>query len=307
MELINFETIETGLLPSEITEKKLIELKQSCLLLVVASESDTKGYEECKEMRGRVRTLRIDIENRRKERKAGALEFGRRLDSEARRLTSLFEDGERHLIEQIKIVDDAEKRKQEAAAKIANDRFEERSRLLQSYRAAFSFGELQVATEESFQAMLLKAKNEFELLEAERKANQVKLDELEQERVAQALKIRQQEKEATALREQLIAKQQAEIAAQEKERILAEQKLLAERAENDRRERERLDAERAEAARVESERIAAEDKKREEEKKARKLVADKALFEKIMRDFPTVEVAWVEIARLTKLTQGNNL
>lgn len=82
--------------------------------------TDSKSYKEVKQAIARVRSLRVSVEKKRKELKADALTYGRRVDAEAKRLTKLILPIENRLKE-IKLAEDerraAIKAEQEAKEK----------------------------------------------------------------------------------------------------------------------------------------------------------------------------------------------
>jgi alanyl-tRNA synthetase len=142
-------------------------------------------------------------------------------------------------------------------------------------------------------------KHLFQLEEAKKREEELKVLR-EREAIAQEEK-RRADAEATRLREELIAKQREELAQKERE-IAAEReaqaKLNSEREAKQREEEEKArKAQAEEAARLKAEVEA----KQAAEAEARKQVADKKMFDKIQIDFPTIESAWVEIARCYKI------
>lgn len=289
-EIINLSEMATGLLPAATTEEMLLDIHNECLALKVTGLLDLDGYEKCKEMRKRVRSLRIDIEQRRKERKADALEYGRRLDSEARRLTSVVVEGEQHLIAQMNIIDDEKKRREAEAARLAKEQLDSRLAQLQQYRAEYHLEAVKTMDDASFADLLACSKTEYEEEQRKRREDQERLLQLEAEAKAREKQIAEEEAKNKRLQEELLAQQRAEIAEKEK-------KLIAERVAREREEAERQAEESARQA-AEAKAKAA---KAKAEAEARKKVGDKKLFEQIKIDFPTLEVAWIEIARLRKL------
>ena len=66
-------------------------------LLTIAGLDDKEGFRAVKEGRLKLKKTRTAIENRRKELKAGALEYGRKVDAVAKELTDLIEPAEKTL------------------------------------------------------------------------------------------------------------------------------------------------------------------------------------------------------------------
>lgn len=92
------------------TERGLAELR-SRLAGRVYDVTTGKGLDEAKKDRAECRSLRVDLEAKRKEIKAPALDYCRRIDSEAKRITAEIEAMEDPIDQQIK----AEEARKEAA------------------------------------------------------------------------------------------------------------------------------------------------------------------------------------------------
>ena len=110
--------IKTELQKYNITDAFIYELKNKYLNLKVENINDQYNYTLAKQGHQEVKSIRIEIEKKRKELKSSVLEYGRAVDSEAKRLTSEVNEIEEHLLEQRKIVEDEKERirkeKQEA-------------------------------------------------------------------------------------------------------------------------------------------------------------------------------------------------
>lgn len=205
-----------------------------------------EGYEETRLAIAHLRTTRTAIEKRRVELKADALEFGRRVDTVAKRLTLLVSEIEDPLKERKAAIDDAKARAARAAedaaraaaeAKAKAEREAEEKRIaeerakLEAQQAVFA--EAQRKADEERRQADERARVERERVEAEQRAAQAKIDAQRAELEAQQHAIREEE-EAGARAEQ--ERQHAERA-----RIAAEERAAAEAA-----------AAVAEAARVEA-------------------------------------------------------
>ena len=193
------------------------------------------GYKRVSEAIAVVRTMRTGVEKRRVDLKKSALEWGRKVDSEAKRLTELLLVVETPLKEAKQRVDDfkadREKAEREAATK------EEQARI----RAA------QLAEDK-------RLAGEREILAKERAAQEAERKRIEAEREAAAAERRKAEAELQVERDR-IAAEQREI---EHQRFCAEEKERLVREANERqaqKERDRVAAEEAELARVEAERV----------------------------------------------------
>ncbi|MFO1066308.1 MAG: hypothetical protein U0892_20820 [Pirellulales bacterium] len=100
-----------------VTDSKIAELKAE---LTGLSAETKEGYERVRDAIGLVRKARYAIDHRRKELKADALAWGRKVEAEANRLTALLVAIENPLVDEKKRIDDAkaqEKAEREAEAR----------------------------------------------------------------------------------------------------------------------------------------------------------------------------------------------
>lgn len=314
------------------TSDEAIEaIRLECLSLAVADENDKAGAKACDDARKKVKALRCEIEKRRKELKADALEYGRLVDAEAGRLTAMLTPIERRLEEQAAIVADAEKRCKEAEAKALDERFERRLKELQSVETkAIPYASLRGMSDDAYAKLLADATEAHETATAARKAEAERLARLEAERKEEKRKADEQaaenrrlqaevdrlkqeqldreraerEKAEQARKDAEAAKANAERKAKE-EREEAERKAKLEREESGRRLREaeaKAAKEKADAERkAKEEREAREAETLRQEAEAAARIADTRAFEAIKAEFPTLDLAWVEIHRLRKL------
>lgn len=303
-----------------VTDAAIAKMQTEYGVLKVNGINDKEGYELCNRARINVKSLRVDVEKKRKELKADSLSFGRKVDAEASRISSQLEAIEAHLKCQQDIVDNEKLRiKQEAEAKEKQE-FDRRINLLQSVKAVFSLDAVKAMTLEDFEMLYEGALAAHEHDEEERIRNEEKLRALEAQAAENAAKIRAQEEENRKLQADLIAKQKAEIAEKEaqieKERKAREEedrkrqeaekaRIAKENAAKAAEEKKRADEERARVE-AENKRVAQERFEKEKveqariaaEKEAAKKIDDERFFNLIKEKFPTVELAWVEIARL---------
>ena len=226
------------------------------------------GYEEVRLAIANVRDVRVAVEKRRVELKADALAYGRLVDSEARRFTTLLLEIEEPLKAKKAAIDDAAARKKaeieaekiraveaEIAANRAKQEAEVRAvreaeeKRLADERAALEVERKRMAAAQAeFEA---KQKAENDRIEAARKVEQDRLDaaaraervRIDAEREKLAAERRQEEERQRVQREALRA---------EENRILAE-RVKAERAEFERQAKARAATEAAE--KIERERI----------------------------------------------------
>ena len=101
-----------ALVTFSVTEEQIAATKAEYARL---SADTPKGYEEVRIAIGRVRETRVAIEKRRVEQKAEALDFGRRVDTEAKKYTTLLLEIEDPLKAKKQAVDEERFRAREAA------------------------------------------------------------------------------------------------------------------------------------------------------------------------------------------------
>lgn len=276
-----------------ITDAAISQLRDKYLALVVKDCADKKGYERVHEARMDIVKRRTSVEKTRKDLKAESLEYGRRVDAEAKRITALLEPIEAHLTDQEKIVTDelarlkAEKEAAEAA------RIQARVNRLYDCGARFdgttysAMGLMipetivKMASDDQFDGFCreieAKAAEEaarIEAVEAARKA--------EEERLAKVAA----EQEAERKRLEEIARQQAEEAARIKAEHEAIEREIKEAQEKVEAERKRLaDEEAARLKKIEDEKRHAEEiaRQKEELEKAKVEAAEKAKQEEAAR------------------------
>ena len=223
--------IEKGVVRFGLADSKIAELRE----MFSGLRADTsEGYAEVTKAIATTRALRVNVEKTRKELKASALEYGRTVDGEAKRLTAMLEDIEEPLKLEKQAIDDeklrAKREKEEAE------------------RAAI---EAAIAAKREAEEKRLKAERDAEELRLaeERKAIEAERAKLEAERAAERQRVEAEQRK--------IAKQQAaERAKLDAERREYEAKQAAEREALEAKQRE-IDAQREEANRIERERLAA--------------------------------------------------
>lgn len=112
------------------TEAVLHEAVAKCKGLTIKGVDDKEGYQAVHRARVDLKKCRTEIENSRKQHKAEILERGRKIDDEAKRLTSIIEPTERELEAEQKRIDgekyliqrEAEEAQRRENAKVIDDR-----------------------------------------------------------------------------------------------------------------------------------------------------------------------------------------
>lgn len=218
---------------------------QPYMELKVSGIDDADGIKRVHDARMEVRRCRIDLEKSRKDLKADALEFGRRVDAEAKRIKSMLEPIENHLHNEESIV----KREQERLAKIAEqeqaERLERRMKALADVQAMMDPKIIELLDEDQWLDVLAQRTMEYE------------------QRV-QAAADERAELERLRAEQQAEEKRAAEKRAAEESRLAVERELIAAEQARLQAERDRIEAEAAEAERKKQMEIAAEKRKQRE-------------------------------------------
>lgn len=279
---------------------------QKYTALKIQSLDDREGYKAVHEARMTVKNLRVQIEKRRKELKADALEYGRRVDSEAKKYFDQIEPVESHLQAEEKRVDDEKERIRRAAEEAEKAKFQAKQTRLFDLGCKFdgsrfsifdvviSLSDIQEASDTQFDSMCnsiqAKLDSEREWLAAEEAERQALAEQLEVER-------RELEAEKAAIARlrdaERLEREERERRHEEKlkeEREWIERERAVFQAERDRDARERQRQIDAENARKQAE-IDAKLKAEQEAQKAAELEALRPDAEKLL--------AWAD--RLEKL------
>lgn len=90
MEPVTMQRIQQDIERFGIADAAIAELKARYSVLQIAGVDDLQGFEAVKRARLEVRKFRTKVEDVRKELKADSLEYGRRVDAEAKRITALI-------------------------------------------------------------------------------------------------------------------------------------------------------------------------------------------------------------------------
>jgi len=254
-----------------VADAAIATMAAQYLPLTIADVNDTQGADTVHKARMVVKSHRVDVEKTRKALKADALEYGRAVDAEAKRITGLLEPIEDHLS------------KQEAAYEAAKEEIRNAARL-------------KAEAEE-------RAKREAEeaRLKAERDAEEARL---KAERDAEAERLRIEREKLDADRKAMEAERAALAAQQAAERAKIEAEQAAERVRQ-KAEQDKIDAEHRRLAEIEREKLDAERKAMETERakvaaeQAAERARQKAEQDKI--DAEKQRLADIETARLRKI------
>ena len=207
-----------------VTDAIIQELADKYLPLKIDGITDKSGLSIVHEARMEVKGYRLDVERTRKNLKEDSLAWGRRVDSEAKRITAKLEPIEGHLeAEENRIKAELERvqeEKRQAQAKKMQDRMD----ALNAVKAVFDYTKLVLMSDEHYTDFLKVKTAEFEAAEKSRIEQEAELARFKAEKEAFGIAAA---KEAEALRKAEEARQAAERAALDEER----KKFEAEKAE----------------------------------------------------------------------------
>lgn len=271
----------------ELDEKQLVVfadleaaiggLAEQYLPLKIAGPDDKKGYEAVYAARQDVKKRRVKVEHLRKDLKANALEFGRKVDNAAKKLEGLLTPIERHLQEQEDGYEASREAIRRKAAEEKKAKLQARIDAVQAVGAVVSIAVLEALTDEQFNAELATATKAYE----ERKAAEEKA-RIERERQEEEARKQREAEEAriAAERAKLEAerKVQEELARVERQKLEDERRMQAEAQRLIDLEKNRIAAERQRIEREEFERQA---KARAEQEARDKLEAERREQERI--------------------------
>jgi len=257
----------------------IAKMAEEYMPLVINGVADIKGFKAVHDARMIVRNKRVEVEKVRKALKADALEYGRKVDGEAKRITALLEPIESHLDEQ-ETAYNAEKERIRNAELL---RLQEEKRKAEEAEAA------RIRAEQEAEAARIKAEQdtenerlriEREKLADERRVQEAELAELREliaEQRAKAEAERAAKEKAERAAQEAIDAQHREYEAKlEAERLAEQEKIDAQRREIEAQQAE-IRAEQKRLADIEAARIRAEEEA--EAEKARQIELEKAKAE----------------------------
>jgi len=285
------ETLGKELQRFNITDAAIAKLNADYMALTVQDASDDNGYKVIKTARMDIVHLRGKVEKTRVALKAESLEYGRRIDGEAKRIMALLEPIETYLTGQERIVDDEKARiKAEAEAKEA-ERIQVRIDTICAFGASFN-GQMYVAYGVQIPSALVKACTDEEFarfvgqVQAAKDAEdaRIKAEEtarmVESERLAKVAAEQETERQRLAEGARKQAEERVRLAADIEEINQAKQKLIdddAARMKAIRDEKKRVEDENARQAELEQARIHAIEQARiDVETKIKRQVEEKA-------------------------------
>lgn len=264
-------------------DQAIAEMRERYMTLKIDGLDDKKGFAAVHDARMIVKNNRVAVEKKRKELKEDALNYGRLVDSEARRLTAMLESIESHLEAEESAVTDAKEKIKHEAEEARQRALQARMDALAEYQVYRPVALVSAMAPEEFAGLLSKSKTAFDerqRLEVEADAKRKEQEEALAAERARLEKIKRQQKAKSD-----------RLAAEQKK--LDDERLARERAA----ELEKAKAEAAEKARVEVERKHAEELARIQHEAEEKAARERAEAEaKAAREKAAAEAA--EAARL---------
>lgn len=217
-----------------VIAERIGELAAEYMPLRINGLDDAKGLKVVHEARMVVKNLRVNVEKRRKELKASALEYGRQVDSAAKSLTDLLEPIESHLEAEEDAVTKEKERIKREAEEAKRLKLQKRLDTLMQYGVVGSVANVEPLTDEAFNLLVSRAKSEFEARQAAEAAAALKQKQEAERLAAERAELDRQRKEQEAERAKLEAERRAielenaKREAAEKARIETEQRIARE-------------------------------------------------------------------------------
>lgn len=193
------DIITTALQKFNLPNSKIAEMERNYMPLQISAIDDREGYKRVKEARLNVKSARVGVEKIRKELKADALAFGRAVDAEAARITTLLSPIESHLEAQQKAIDDEKERIRIEEEKARAAKVQARIIALQVVNADFNaLPPVATMTDEQFNSALKMSTRAHECEQArlaEIEAEEMRIAE-EERKAREADEARRREEEA---------------------------------------------------------------------------------------------------------------
>lgn len=286
--MLNEESLSKELSKYNIADAAIAELSAKYMGIKVSNPQDIENYKLARVARVEIKNRRVEVEKTRKELKADSLEYGRKVDAEAKRITALLEPIETYLTSQEKIVEDEKERIRLAEAQKKDDETRRRLKVLSEYLVQVLPQDIADMPEEQFNVMYNSAREKFAVaekikrdeedrLKAAAEAQRIEAERLKEIEAKQFLEMEKIRHERERVVQERIRLEEEAKRAEDKKRHdaeIEEQKIrhAREMEEYKKKEEERV---KLEAERLERERIAAEKQAKEEEERKAALLPDK--------------------------------
>ena len=274
--------METQVAEYNVTDAAIAEMKSRYMGLTIKGLDDTEGFQAVHDARIIVKNHRIAVEKRRKELKADALAWGKKVDGKAKVIFGKLEPIETHLqTEEAKITDEQKRIKNEAERK-EKEKIDSRLTSLAGYGKIMPFFDVAAMSDEEYGDAIAKACDEYNaelarIAEGKRKEDERKAKE-EADRKAEAEKLAKEREDLDKRRVEQEAAQAKIDEANRKTREAQEatqKKLDAERAAIEKEKAVREAAAVARNLAIKEEREAQERNAREKEEAEKRAMAER--------------------------------
>lgn len=263
-----------------VTDAVIADLKSKFASLDIAGVEDKKGYAQVHDARMTVRNLRTDVERKRKALKEDSLEYGRKVDAEAKRITKLLEEIETPLEAKEKAIDAELERIKQEKQREKDAMIQRRIDALTAVGHPVNLSEIAQMNETVFQMVLKTATEAFEERERLRIAAEAALAEKRAEEERKAKEEAEAKAAAEKAERERLAAENARLEAQRAALRKEQEEFEAKRRAQEQADRDRRIAEEAAAkAKAETERKAQEEaakKEREAKEAAERAKAEEA-------------------------------
>jgi hypothetical protein len=234
---MNEETITHELQKYNVTDAAIAILNAEYMALKVKDVNDKKGYEVVKTARIDIKRRRVEVEKTRVTLKAESLEYGRRVDGEAKRITALLTPIEDYLSDQeSRVTDELARIKAEAEAKVLIILQSRENRLLDlgcrfdRITESYSYGALvapvaliKVAPDEAWDKIVSAIQDAVDTDDAKRLAEQALILKVQQEQETERQRLAEEGRKIKAEQDRIAAEQ-----AKERDRLAQEAKAIQE-------------------------------------------------------------------------------
>ena len=314
---------EAPIVKYDLTDAAIQKMQAEFMPLRIKGVDDKAGLASVHDARMTVKGKRVEVEKTRKELKADAIVWGKKVDAEAKRITAMLQPIEEHLRQEEDKVKAEKARIRAEAERKEEERLQFRVNLLQQLGRQITVVNIRAMSDEEFQIAYDQAKAEHEAEqarlareeedrrereEAERQEREAREEEDRKAREAEEARLAEQRAEQERVAEEQARKETA--LHEEREAAVAEQaeREAAIKAEEDRIAAERQAIEndkRIEAAKKEAaEQARLEEKAKAEREAAEKAEADRKAEEEAARQEalkPDKEKLWTYVLALSNL------
>lgn len=253
------ELNQTELTAFEREAAAIAEMREAYMPLTISGIDDREGFATVHKARMVVKGKRVEVEKRRKELKADALEYGRKVDTAAKALTELLAPIESHLDAEESAVTQEKQRIAREAEEAKARKLQERVTKMLAVEAPIGAAAIAAMADDEFTAALTQFAEAFNARKAE--AARIAAEEAEAKR-QEAIRMATEREALDAERKRLAEVEQKQKA--EADRIAAEQRKIDEAKAAEQKRAADAEATRLRAEEIEREKAAAAERARVE-------------------------------------------